>query len=71
MFRPTLSTFIVVFFLTLFASGTIAWAHGSVNHHGPAHPGEAYTAQMVAENIYAYLGKTGARTRVSSSRLKV
>lgn len=36
-----------------------ASTHGGVNHHGPAHAGEEYTAQKIAENVYAYLGKDG------------
>jgi len=58
MHNRTFSTFVVLGMLAVVTM--ISRAHNrEVNHHGPAHPNEAYTAVKIAENIYAYLGKDG------------
>ncbi|MEE9186809.1 MAG: MBL fold metallo-hydrolase [Bacteroidota bacterium] len=51
--------FAVLGFLPVLTVASRAMHEGEVNHHGRAHPGEAFTPEKIAEDVYAYLGKDG------------
>ncbi len=55
----TRAIFLIIGLLAVVVSISRATHGSAINHHGPAHPGEAYTALELAENVYAYLGKDG------------
>lgn len=51
--------FVVLGLLPVLTVASRAMHEGEINHHGRAHPAEAFTPEKIAEDVYAYLGKDG------------